>query len=84
MSMAWDEVSELRPPTGLSLIPYMTWEWRDTVELYWQGERKNSEKNLSQSQFVQHKSHTELPGHNPGLRGAIPVTKRLIHGTVLI
>jgi hypothetical protein len=35
--LCWDDVSELRPPTGLLFNLQMTWVWRCTVELCWQG-----------------------------------------------
>jgi hypothetical protein len=49
MSMGWDYVSELRPPTGLLSIPQLIYEygelrWNDIVR----GKPKSSEKTLSQ------------------------------------
>jgi hypothetical protein len=37
MSMGWDCVSELRPPTGLLLIPQVIWTWKAMVEWRRQG-----------------------------------------------
>jgi len=42
------------------------WGWRDALEWYWQGKPNNSEKNLFQCHIVHHKSHMDLPGHEPG------------------
>jgi hypothetical protein len=36
--------------------------WNDTET----GKPTNSEQNLSQSHFVQHKSHSDWPGREPG------------------
>jgi hypothetical protein len=44
---------------------------------------KYSRKNLSQCQFVHHKSHMDWPGIEPSLRGERPATNRLSHGTAL-
>jgi hypothetical protein len=38
------------------------WVSRITVEWYWQGKTENSEKNLFQCHFVQHKYHTDWLG----------------------
>jgi hypothetical protein len=62
MSMGLDNVTELRPATGLLFFSQMIYEYGATVESYWwgnqrtQGKLKNSEKNLSQYHFVHHKS----------------------------
>jgi hypothetical protein len=48
----------VNPPDDMS--------WRVTVELYWQGKPKNSEKNLSQCHSVHHKSHMYWTGRKPG------------------
>jgi hypothetical protein len=79
-----DYVSELLPLTDILFVPQM-------IGLYEYGERrwndidrrkpKNSEKNLSQCQFVHHKSHMDWPGSEPGLRVERPLTNRLSHGT---
>jgi hypothetical protein len=34
--------------------------------------------------FVHHKSHTDRPGTEPGLRRERPATNRLSHGTALL
>jgi hypothetical protein len=52
-----DNVSELRPPTGLLFITQEIYEygeprWKDSDRI----KLKNSEKNLSQCHFVHHKS----------------------------
>jgi hypothetical protein len=55
MSVQWDDVSELRPLMGQLFIPQAIWEcgqqwWNDTDR----GKVKNSEKKLSQYNFVHH------------------------------
>jgi hypothetical protein len=52
MSFGWDDVSEMRPPTGLYLIPQM----RATMEWYSNEEKEQLETNLSQYCYVYHKS----------------------------
>jgi hypothetical protein len=43
ISMEWDYVSELRPPTGLFFIPQVMYEHVITmVERYWQGKAIDS------------------------------------------
>jgi hypothetical protein len=44
MSMGWDYISEMRPPTGILFVPQMTYEYEATVEWYWQGNTKTSKK----------------------------------------
>jgi hypothetical protein len=57
MSMGWDYVSELQPPTGLLFKPQVIHKhgepwWNNTDR----GKMKNSEKNLSLYNFIHHKS----------------------------
>jgi hypothetical protein len=47
------------------------------------GKPKCSGKNLSQCQFVHHKSHWTDPGSNPGLRGGRPASTRLSHASTV-
>jgi hypothetical protein len=59
MSMGWEDVFELQPPTGLLFIHHTIYEygeprWNNIVG----GEPNNSERNLSQCHFVRHKFHT--------------------------
>jgi hypothetical protein len=60
MSMGWDDISELRPPTGLLFIPQMTYEYG---ELRWNDTDRenpnNSEKKLLQSLFVRQRSELQ-------------------------
>jgi hypothetical protein len=44
---------------------------------------RNLKKNLSQCQFVYHKSDIDDCGANPGLRGERPATNRLSHDTAV-
>jgi hypothetical protein len=60
ISMVWDDVPELRPPTGLLSTPQVIYlfgepRWNDTDR----GKLKNSEKSLFQRHFVRHKSHMD-------------------------
>jgi hypothetical protein len=64
--MAWDYISELRPPAGLMFIPQMIWVWSATMEWYWLGKTEKLGENLSQCQSVNHKSHMDWPAREPG------------------
>jgi hypothetical protein len=67
ISMGWDCVSELQPPTDLFIShvrnEYGEPRWNDTDK----GQPKNSENTLSQSHSVHHKSHMDWPGCELGL-----------------
>jgi hypothetical protein len=84
MSMGRNYVSELRPPTGLLFTPQMIYEYE---EPRWNNidmrNLKNSEKDLSQSYFIHHKSHTDGPVRVPGPPRWGPATSRLSHGTAI-
>jgi hypothetical protein len=78
----WDYVCELRPPTGLLLIPQMIYaygeaRWNDTDR----GKPKKSERNLSQWHFVHYRSHMDWTGHQPGPPGWETCEYRRYHGT---
>jgi hypothetical protein len=62
LPMAWDNVSELPPPT-VNVSP-AGWELRlnDTDR----GQLKNAEKSLSRCHFVHHKFHMDWPGRDRG------------------
>jgi hypothetical protein len=62
-------------------IPQMIWVRRATVEWYWQGKPKNSEKNLSHCHFSTTNPTWIDPGANPGLLGERSATNDLSHGT---
>jgi hypothetical protein len=83
--MGSDYVSEFRPLTGLLFIPRIIYEY---VEPRWndidRGKPKNWKKSLLQCHFVHYKSQMDWPGENPGIRGEIPASNRLSHGTGLI
>jgi hypothetical protein len=71
MSMGRDYVSELRTPMGLSFIPQTMHEygqprWNDNDR----GKPKNSERDLSQCDFIHHKSQ----------KMKLPVTKKCVNG----
>jgi hypothetical protein len=78
MSMGWDDVSELRPQTGLLFIPQVIYEngeprWNDIDRV----KAKNSDKNMSQCHLVNHKSHMEWLGREIGPSLRSPATNRL-------
>jgi hypothetical protein len=68
LHIGWNDVSELRPSKGLLFFSHVMYEYGDHVELYWQGKPKNSEKSLSQYNFLHHKSDMNRP--EPPLREA--------------
>jgi hypothetical protein len=73
MSMGWDCVSDLRPPTGLlfilQMVVYMNMEGDGGMILAVQN-RRSWTKNLSQFHFVHHKSHTDWARiQNSAVRG---------------
>jgi hypothetical protein len=78
MSVGWNYVSELWPPTGLLFIPQviLVSVWR-LGEWYWQRKTVEVKKNLSQCHFVPYKSHIDRPSANLGLHGERPVTAHL-------
>jgi hypothetical protein len=58
MSMRWDYVSELLPPTGLVFISQVTYEHEEPVQNYID---RRKPINLSQRRFVR-KSQADSPG----------------------
>jgi hypothetical protein len=67
MSMRWDDVSELRPRTGLLLIPQVIYEhgelrYDDTDRI----KPNNSDKILPQCHFIDYKSQINWHGNEPG------------------
>jgi hypothetical protein len=80
MSMGWDYVSELRPPTGLLFTPHphMVYEYVATVEWYGQAKPKISERNKSLCHSFHHKPTYNYSGANPCFRGERPATNRLM------
>jgi hypothetical protein len=67
MSVGWDCVSELWPPTGPLFVPQMIDEygeprWND----FDRAKPKNSEKSPFQCHFVHHKSYMDWPGRKSG------------------
>jgi hypothetical protein len=66
LSMCWDCVSELRPPTCLLFIPLSIYEWG---EPRWNDidriKPKNSEENLPLCYFFQCNFHMVFPGPEP-------------------
>jgi hypothetical protein len=80
MSMVWDYVSELRPPTGLLFIPPS--DIMSTVEWYQHGkiEKLEIKTCLSAILFITNPIRNN-PGANPGLRCKRRATNRLSHGT---
>jgi hypothetical protein len=66
ISMDWDYVSELQPPTSLLFIPQIIYEYG---EPRWnhvdRRKSKSSEKNLSYCHFVRFKSHMNWPERKP-------------------
>jgi hypothetical protein len=76
-SMAWDYVSELRPPTSLLLIPQIIYEYGQPR---WNDIDRIKPKN-SATLYTANPIWTD-PGANPGLRGE--TTNHLSHGTAFV
>jgi hypothetical protein len=78
MSMAWDYVSELRPPTGLFFMPQMINEFG---ELRWKdidmGNRRAWRKPFTSATLSITNPTWTNPGANPGLRGEGQATSRM-------
>jgi hypothetical protein len=61
----WDDGLIFHPPDDVEA-------WRATVGWYWLSKNENSERNMSRSHFVHHKSHVQWPGcktRAPAVRG---------------
>jgi hypothetical protein len=76
-------VPELRPRTGLLFIPQMIYDWKTTVEWYWQGNRRTRRKTCPSATMSTTNPTRTDPAAIPGLRGERSATNRLIHGTAL-
>jgi hypothetical protein len=82
ISMEWDYVSEMWPPTGLLFIPRWYMSIKAMAEWYWQGETKELKRIPCLSTTLSITNPTWIdPGVNLGLRGDRPATNGLSHGT---
>jgi hypothetical protein len=71
-------------PTYVSIlrIPQMIWVWRATVEWYWQGKIKKTQRKTCPTATLSTTNPTWInPGANPGLHGERPATNNQSHGT---
>jgi hypothetical protein len=59
MSMGWDHVSELRPPTGLLFIPHMIHEYGEPRWNIYRSKAKNSDKSLFQWHLFHYKTYMD-------------------------
>jgi hypothetical protein len=83
MSLGWDYVTELRPPTGPIFILQVTYESAEPQWNYTDREKPKNSKRTCPSVTVSATYTTwSQPGANPGLRGKRPATNRLSHRTV--
>jgi hypothetical protein len=79
--MAWDYVSELRPPMGLLLIPPVIDVYGVPVESHWQGKTEELGENpASVTLSTTNSKWTDLCA-NTDLSGERPATNHLSHGT---
>jgi hypothetical protein len=82
--MRWDDVSELRPTTGLLFISRVIYE---RGELWWNDADREIPKNSERNQFQYHFALTypicNDPGANPDLQGERPATNRLSVASVM-
>jgi hypothetical protein len=80
ISMGWNYVSELRPPTGLLFISQIIYKRGAPVEWYWQEKTGELEDKACPSVTL---CTTNLrwtdPGANPWLRGERPATSNHMH-----
>jgi hypothetical protein len=89
ISMGWDNVSELRPPINLLLIPQIIWLWRSTVEIHCvmiliaKNRRRWREPCPSATSSTTDPTWTD-PNGNPGVLGERPAANRLSHGTAFV
>jgi hypothetical protein len=74
--MGLDYVSELRPSTGLLLIPQMIYERGATVNWYWQGKTEELGDKPAPVPLCPNPTWTD-PAANSGLIGKRPATNRL-------
>jgi hypothetical protein len=75
--------STLRPLIGLLYQPRVIKVIEKLVKWWLAGENEVLGENLSQCDFVQHKSHMLCPDANRGRRGGNPAANRLSYGTAL-
>jgi hypothetical protein len=80
MSMGWNDVSELRPPTALLFIPQMYKhgnQWWNDIEELWEPPVKVPLCTPPSPTWIDVSA-------NLGLRGEKPVTNHVSHGTALV
>jgi hypothetical protein len=84
MSMGWDDVSELRPLTGLLFIPTISGGWLGKGGMILTGENRIARRKTSRiATLPTNPTWTDL-GANRGHRCERPVTNRLSHGTAFV